>query len=274
MKTQMAAGIAATILALAAADAVASTATATLSNFKIELFDLNKGSGAPPSVVFQSVQGGTFVAAETGATDAGGHLVRSTDEHFGAQPFGNAAANEMDGSSLAFATLAGDPFDGAASVLAFASGSRAGAYSASTVMLGDGASYAPFTLSPETRMVISADASATANSTIDDDFATAWASAFLKLTDETGLGAISYGSVESQQGGTRGGSPFTSSDDERIEVTFDNLGSDSIDGIFFGSIDTYVADIAPVPEPAGTPLILSALALLAWRGRRRQSRQG
>jgi hypothetical protein len=270
MKSQFVVQAVAAALVLWGTSAGASTAQATLSNFHIDLIDLDPGDGIAPSVVFQNYQGGTFVAAEAGSTDAHGQQTQTTDIESGAHPFGNAAAFSSQGSAMAFAAIAGNPLEGGANVSTFTSSSQVGAFGGSTVMLGDGGNYVSFTLSADTRLVISGDASASVMSTADDLASDVFASVFLQLTDFTGQGQISYGSASAEQGSTNGASPFTLNDDRHLEVSFENLGSDSADGIFFGSVDTSVSDPAPppVPEPTGSVLMAAALGLLGLIGRR------
>jgi hypothetical protein len=267
MKNHVVATIAAAIALAAGGPASASTATATLSSFQIRLIDLNTSDDITPSVVFQDFQGGTFVAAESGTS--ADHL---TDIHAGGSCFGEASSTAAQGVAASFAALSGDAFGGSADVSGFASASLPGTYSASTVWLGDGNNYVSFTLSADTRMVISGDASASVTNTFDDPSANAFASVFLKLTDYTGVDNASYGSAEAEQYGATGtpASPIT--DARHIEISFENLDSASADGIFFGSVDASASDLSPmasVPEPSGIALALAGLGMLGLVRHRR-----
>jgi hypothetical protein len=271
MKKAIVIRIAAAAMLVCWGDARASSASATLSNFRIELIDLQPDDQIDPYVTFQNFQGGTFVSAETGVMDAHGVFQRTTDLHMGGSIFGAGLSASTMGSSTASASIAGSPLATGASVSASASSNLAGYYAASTVMLGDGTDSVSFTLSPETRMVISGDASATVSSTLDDDYADAWASVFLSLTDYTGGGQLSFANATAEQGSTHGNAPFSSVDDRHLAVSFENGGSDAVDGIFFGSVDTSTSDIGPpsaVPEPATGALMLAAVGLLACMRRR------
>ncbi len=262
MRKPALAAIASAILALAAAPACASTASASLSDFHIELVDLAPGDGVAPSLTFQDVQGGPFVAAESGRPQ---HVI--TDANQGGTAFGAAASSSTQHGASASASLSGDPF-GQPGVAASVSSTstQAGMYGASTVQLGDGALVMPFTLSAETRLVITADASASALSTFLDPHADTWASVFLKLTDGSGQGSVSMDGLDVEQFAASGPA---SSDAKHIEISFENLTGASLDGLFFGSIDTYAADISPAPEPANAALMAAALGLFAWRATRR-----
>jgi len=268
MQAQALATIAAAVVSLAAMPAAASTATASMSDFHIELIDLDPADGIAPSLTFQDLQGGSFIAAESGAP---GHVL--TDVHQGGTPFGAASSHSTRGAASALASFAGDPRAagaGAAATAAAAIGAP-GVYGASTVQLGDGAIYAPFTLSADTRLVITADASTSALSTFTDPQTDTWASVFLKLTDATGLGGVSTDTSSVEQFAVSGGTPTATTDHRLMTISFQNLTTGDLGGIFYGSIDAYAADLRPtaVPEPAGLPLVAGGLALLAWRMRRR-----
>ena len=268
MKHHALAPLAAAILIACCSGASASTAEASLSGLHIQLIDLDATDGIAPSITFQSLQGGSFIAAESG-TPAN----FLTDVHAGGAPFGSASSTSMQGLASAFAALSGDAYGTGAAASASASSSLFGAYGASTVQLGDGGIYSAFTLSPETRLVISGNASASVMSTIDDAHADTWASVFLKLTDFTGVDHQSYGAAEAEQFSTFGATPFTTTDARHIEVSFDNFATSAADGIFFGSVDAAASDLAPssVPEPAGATLALAGLAVLGLRGRKRHA---
>ncbi|HEY9025398.1 MAG TPA: PEP-CTERM sorting domain-containing protein [Burkholderiaceae bacterium] len=268
MQGQALATIAAAVVSLAALPAAASTATASMSDFHIELIDLDPADGILPAVSFQNVQGGPFIAAESGSP---GHV--TTDAHQGGTPFGAGSSSSARGAASALASFAGDPLAAGAGGAANASASTGmrGLYGASTVQLGDGAMYAPFTLSAETRLVITADASASALSTFDDPRADTWASVFLKLTDATGAGSVSTDTASAEQFAMVGGTPTATVDHHLMTLTFENLTGADLGGIFFGSIDAYAADLpaAAVPEPGNVALLAAGLGLMGWRLRRR-----
>jgi len=262
MKTRVIA--AATAVALAAAQsALASTATAELSNLQIRLIDLDTGDGIAPSIVFANDQGGPFVAAESGTS-----WQHATDIHSGGAPFGSASSSVARGTDEASARLSGDPFAAAADVSVSAVSGEPGHYSASTVWLGDGGMYVTFALSPETRVVISGDADVSAMSTLDDPHAETWASVLFRLADYTGIGDVSADGVQVEQFGTGGAGPLPVSDARHLEISFENDSTSSAGGIFFGSVDASASSLDPVPEPASLALFgVGVLSLLGMRRR-------
>jgi len=269
MQRQARATIAAAIVSLTAAvPAAASTATASMTDFHVELIDLDPSDGIAPSLTFQNLDGGLFIAAESGAP---GHV--TTDTHHGGVPFGGGSSSSMNGAASALASFVGDPRVPGAGGQASASASTGvrGLYGASTVQLGDGAMVVPFTLSADTRLVITADASASALSTFADPYADTWASVFLKLTDAAGTGSISTDGASAEQFAMIGGTPSAVTDSRQITISFENLTNGDLGGLFFGSIDAYAADLSPaaVPEPGSLPLLAAGLGVLAWRLRRR-----
>ena len=266
MKHHVVATIAAATLLATANAALASTADANLSNFQIRLVDLNTADGIAPSVVFENFQGGSFVAAESGSSTN-----RLTDIHVGGVPFGDAASASSLYAASGSASLAGDPFGAGGTVTASSTASRLGTFGASTVWLGDGNNYVSFTLSADTRLVISGDASVSVMSTFDDPSADAWASVFLRLTDYTGVDNASTGGAVAEQFSTLGARPFPITDARHVEISFDNLDTSSVNGIFFGSVDASTSSISTVPEPTG--LALFGIAALAFMGLARRQRR-
>jgi hypothetical protein len=255
---------AATAIALVATQsALASTATAELSNLQIRLIDMDTGDGIAPAIVFANDEGGPFIAAESGTS-----WQHATDTHSGGVPFGNAISTVVRGLDEASARMSGDPFATGAEVSASAVSGEPGHYSASTVWLGDGGMYVTFALSPETRLVISGDADVSAMSTLDDPHVDTWASALFRLTDYTGLGDVSSDGVRVEQFGTGGAMAVPVTDQRHVEISFENDSTSSAGGIFFGSVDASASSLDPVPEPAGLALFgVGVLSLLAMRRR-------
>jgi hypothetical protein len=113
--------------------------------------------------------------------------------HAGDAPFGRVYSTSTQGATSACSSLSGDSFSAGANATASAFTGLSGVYGVSTVWLGDGQIYVPFTLLAETLLVITANASASATSAFDGPQAHTWASLFLKLTDGTGPGEREVG---------------------------------------------------------------------------------
>jgi len=257
-----AAGVA---LSLSCIDATAGAhASARLSDLRIQL--VAYGSAAP-SVTFTVMDGSrahttTWSAAQGVATD---------DQRSGGVAFAAVDCASPDSAALgSFARIVGDPFAGGADALAAAFARGGAAQAEGNASLGDGNSYATFTLSPDTLMVISgvADLEAAADGTSLQDFAVA--SIDLELSGSHGDNAqASAAHSLALAGGLAGASDTRHA---RLAISFANPFDVAIDGRFFGGLDATA--VSTVPEPAAAWLELTGLAaVLAGLGRRAARRR-
>ena len=239
-------------------------ATATLNDLRVQLFALDPSPADAPSVSFE-VTGGSLarVVAAASGNDPPVMASMSGGAAFAAVDASDSAGTGAGGS----ARIDGDAFNGGAEVATSAHADAPGSQSEASAYLGDGDSYATFTLSPHTALVISmeADLSAAAGSAPDDY---AIGSAELEF-----IGARGDSSQESLANAlVAAGGLFGAANTlrENLTVSFVNPYDFAIDGTFFGGIDATAA--AAVPEPAGAGLLLAALAAMgAMRLRRRIS---
>jgi hypothetical protein len=259
MKRNLLAAGAAACLLVAMQGATAATASTTLSDFRITLVDLDPGDGITPWVTFTqpavattylSVYGSPVV--KTSATSASGWGPVSTSA---------APASYTDAS----ASLSGDPFTTGATLAASARNDLLpptfpwAAGVAGQVTFGASVFGNDFQLSPNTRLVISADALEQADTRGTPHM---YAENVANLT--LYRGAPRLGSSLGQDIATEA---FESSS-AHLETSFENSSATTASGLFL-LIDT-ASVLEAVPEPASA--LMFSLGFLALAGIRRSER--
>lgn len=269
--------LAATLLALGL-PTVGAWATAssemTVSNFRVELFDLDTTDGITPQVAFTLAGSGSVNYA---GAYSGDPVVSANNWLYTGLMFGSGTSTASP-SALANGLAA---LDGEAQSAAGATVRTAGYASSDTrlsigegaVSFGDDAQLTVFTLSANTRMVISGEVQATATSS----------GGFQEYADSGLLMAL--GPIDqSQPGGTfdevgvysasGGAGIVTNSIDQMASVSFENTTAADLDGYFDGYAASYAQSgfAVSVPEPTTSAAMLAGLGLLAGALRRRRTR--
>ena len=153
MRTATSAAFMAFVLAAGASGARADAlATATLSDFRIQLVDLDPNDGIAPSVTFVGTSGVDVFASPGGP--AGGSWVDSVSTY---APISAAASSASWNASAGFS---GDPFSAVGATVSTQAGTALVGYNTAagaSILLDDVGQAAAFTftLSPETQMLIS-----------------------------------------------------------------------------------------------------------------------
>ncbi len=259
MRRNLLAAGAATCLAVAMQGATAATASTTLTDFRITLVDLDPTDGITPWVTFTqpavattylSVYGSPVV--KTSATSpAGWSPVLTT----------SAPATFTDAS----ASLSGNPFTTGATLTASAHNDLMpptfpwAAEVAGQVTFGAGVFGNDFQLSPNTRLVISADALEQADTRGTPHM---YAENVANLTLYGGT--PNFGSSLGQDIATETFESFSA----HLETSFENSSATMASGLFL-LIDT-ASVLEAVPEPASA--LMLSLGFLALAGIRRSER--
>lgn len=274
MGRKLVAATACLVASLACAEASANTsASASLSLLEIQLFDLDPADGIAPGVSFTTTVGTTASSVVSYAPNFFQYQMNN-----GVGAFGPVEANAAppNGAVGASASISGSPFAAGGlslvtSAFANATGNTLGS---SGAFLMDGPYPESFLLTPETRMVISAAATATA--TADQwpmYYEQATGNLLLELAGATSDGPqSSTAQLLATAGYSYGPSSFDSASGE-LSVSFVNATASSSSGTFVGQAMSYAYTLAPaVPEPANGTLLLMALGAFGLCSMRRRPR--
>jgi hypothetical protein len=251
--------IAASGVLLAPAAFAAVTATATVSDFHYQLFDLDLTDGITPSVTFT----GSGVNVYTSASPNNGS---TQDYHSASGALGSAVStSSLFGSNSASArTTAGNPVGAGVGPGAVATATAAGANS--VAYAGGNAMTANFTLSARTLLVFTASTSAVSvTNTQAGENGYAYATISLYSPDAAGQSSYGQSYANLNADGTRYDAlaPL-------VTASFTNLASASTTGYAYVQAYAQAYGVTVVPEPETYALFLAGLASVAFMVQRRQ----
>lgn len=230
------------------------TASAQLSNFGLQLIDLDPNDGIAPWIDLTRFDSHAFAYGGNGPFAADGTSV-----------FGPVAADSSGADTSAAAAISGDLLAGG---VAHADASTLASYAQAFINAGTFGTSPTFTLSPHTELVFtgSADVSASIGGAGGGQS---------EAEVELGLSGPApdflfdhdYRSAIAFDGG-----PNSASSQGDLSVSFSNLSDLAVDGTFYVYVMATASNVPPVPEPANGALMLGALGGLALALRRRTRR--
>lgn len=234
----------------------AASASSSLSNVYIQLFDLDPLDGITPSLTFSNGDSSLYGYAQDGGAlnynDVG--------------PMGTALSNAVTdgGAQAASAVLAGNvwlPSSGnGADSSAAAVGLNATAYSQGYLINGQ------FTVTAMTVVVMTATAQADAAAALGES---SYASAYVGIQDIAGNN-YSYGQAYRQV--EVNGNAYGQGGPQTVQASFVNLTENDRLGNVYAVSYSNAAGVTPVPEPASYALMLAGLLALGFVGKRRSHR--
>lgn len=250
------------------ADAIA---TASFSNIKVELLDLDPADGIAPAVTFYGV------SAAQAITDYWPDNEASRGWNYGATSFG-AVSNTSPASpwNAASGSFSGDVYAGTG--LAIATGRATGLegpYGAVTDGLGEvefGGVAAPtttgFLLSPHTELIISGFADLEGRLTPGGYGQAMLSMLQMDLNGDTSAGPQDSAALLRATLDATSPAGFVT-DEMELSISFSNADATSASGSFFALLSADAVSIAP--EPSTATLLLTALAAMGMAARSRPS---
>jgi hypothetical protein len=274
----------------------ASSASASLSSITFTLYDLNPTDGIDPLLTFTGGVGtyGSYVTAGASETDIinGGDSASQTKT--GAQFTTSRSASVSTDSSGATASVVGSgltSIGGTTPTSVFLSSVSASGHA--TAPAGAGSSdfsanamspqanwYTNFTLSNNTLLLVTLNASTSADMTIGYDalngvaeYAYASTSVSLSGAGASGTGSQNaYDSSGSSVNGWWSFGPASASDSRLMAVSFSNVSGADLGGTFAlnANVNGFSQSAVPVPEPETYAMMLAGLGALGFISRRRR----
>ena len=229
------------------------TASAQLSNFGLQLIDLDPNDGIAPWIDLTRLDSHAFAFGGNGAFAADGTSV-----------FGAVSADSAGAGTSATAAISGDLLAGG---VAHADASTLAAYAQAFINAGTFGMSPTFTLSPHTELVFTGSADVAASIGAGGGLSEADVELGLSGPAPDFLFDHDYRSAIAFDGGAHG-----ASSQGDLSVSFSNVGDVAVDGTFYVYVMAIASNVPPVPEPANWALMLGAMGGLAMALRRRARR--
>lgn len=261
------AALACAVLAFSTNAFGAASSSATLTNFRITLSDMDLNDGITPGITFGS---GVLSYASAQVLQYAAPSASDNKGRFGAGPFAPASASASLARAQATANVSGDgTWTGlASSAQGSAIGGPAGETSDYSAYGNAPNNYVSFTMTANTAVTFTAYATATASVTVGSGER---ASAYADLAvysdypidlDTMTQSAYFLGAPASSQ--TKTGDIF---------VTLQNPGQTELVGYLLSGTGASGSSIAPIPEPTSLALMLAGVGVIGAAARRRIARE-
>lgn len=273
----------------------ASTSSASLSNLQISLIDLDVNDGITPYITWIQSEGNFYSQGVARLSDANvGSLGENQFNADGAYATGNTAAGYS--ASFTSASISGNGEFIGTSIEASGNSDDIGLSYESYASVGiqNYLNTATFSLSPNTRAIVSGAAGSSSDTTFSPT-ETNSANTYGRLYAYTSGGSFLTG-IEFYSQSFQSGDPLyvgavnyyysfydystsfqdysydTSSFNRGFSLNIDNASSDELAGVLYGSVNAYGSSIAvaAVPEPEAYAMLLGGLGLVGFAARRRR----
>ncbi len=246
------------ILGVAGSGAQAATAAATIANVHVQVIDLNPDDGVTATVDFTD----SDLAVEVFANATANQWV-SDDWHHDYRVLGAAAgpfSAAATGASSNASVFAGDSFTAGsgptANADAFAAGPGRAAYASGSTLTS------AFTLSPFTRLVLSADAIGVTADAAAGEYALGYAEIALSAGSLDGY-AVSSVEIDRRPGGLGERANLN----PRLLASITNDSANEVSGYAYA--DAGANALGTVPEPSAVALMMTGVLLVSGLSARR-----
>lgn len=230
----------------------------TMSNFRIELIDLDPSDGITPQFAFLWPVGSTSPIADSQVIDGSTSPFTKIDSfQYGSSLFGSASSSAATATASAKSSISGDGTLGGTVLHAEASIPQYRSTDSFTTLATLFSSFDAFRLTAHTAAVLTADVQL--DLVVPEGSACCYSEASLSFGDPTGGNQFPVTGAGIQR-------VDTSHDMLTLQTEISNLKDET--QIVDLSASVQAGTVAPVPEPSTSALLLAGLVAIGWARRR------